>query len=910
MENPFDRMTSVCIDKPRTVLAIGLVVTLALSSMAMFIQYDNSEDAFFPDKATVRLLDEVEGEYQASLDFVRIVARIEEGGLSDVDSWVHLAEMEAILLEDPNLSEYGYPLFGTQANSGPASIAIGWELHSDPITAQVWSEPLEVALNEVELSIDEGEYESALRNLESAMLSIPSPSEIDPSTLRSWVPSDPSLWVGRLANGENISKLISTLSEGISTIQSDDEVFNGSRDVALGKLSVLSGMQFVDYGAALRGTVPAEDHHEVIGTAGPVIISFVITTESEKHGGASLGVVQQNVDNWAVDLQLKIEETGDSASTVFSYSQLLLGQNENLGRELGILNSVSLLILGTILWLSFRSKRDTGYVLGLTVFGIGATYGTAGILTLAGVPMTFNGAMNSIPVLLLAIGVDYGLHVVKRVREEYRLASTSREGVLSVKDLEKDLRKAAVLRGTKYTSIALLIAIFTDMVGFLSFRLSSQSFLVVFGTVIAIGLFYIYLFSVTALPALISLIPPKDLSIERTVKIEENRMTRWVGDLTMRPVTVVVVAVLLSLPALYGVQQLEVGFDTRDNFDDSVPVVADFLLISDVFQSSPSPLYVVLDGEVISEEGRMMVDSAIQILKIDDRVTQVTTDLWSVLESGRSSNSMLDQHMNGIESGANDSWRELEYWLLQTDEGRDLSSGILSSSGNQTVISFQASTLDWSATSEFESELSSSLSNEAENTDFILRVSGRSLILAQITSDVADAATLSTTIVAGVILVMLLTIQTGRTGSVLKGVKRGFVSWLPLMAVVAWVYGIMGFTGFQLNSQTVTIGALTLGLGVDYAIHIATRLEEEAMHDPSAGPAAWTSRSIATTGRAMCAAAVTTAGGFSVLNLSSLVPLQLFGQAFVVAITLALMSSLLLLPPLYARLLEAEIRLG
>jgi len=910
MENPFDRMTSVCIDKPRTVLAIGLVVTLALSSMAMFIQFDNSEDAFFPDNDTVRLLDEVEGEYQASLDFVRIVARIEEGGLSDVDSWVHLAEMEAILLEDPNLSEYGYPLFGTQANSGPASIAIGWELHSDPIRAQVWSEPLEVALNEVELSIDEGEYESALRNLESAMLSIPSPSEIDPSTLRSWVPSDPSLWVGRLANGENISKLISTLSEGISTIQSDDEVFNGSRDVALGKLSVLSGMQFVDYGAALRGTVPAEDHHEVIGTAGPVIISFVITTESEKHGGASLGVVQQNVDNWAVDLQLKIEETGDSASTVFSYSQLLLGQNENLGRELGILNSVSLLILGTILWLSFRSKRDTGYVLGLTVFGIGATYGTAGILTLAGVPMTFNGAMNSIPVLLLAIGVDYGLHVVKRVREEYRLASTSREGVLSVKDLEKDLRKAAVLRGTKYTSIALLIAIFTDMVGFLSFRLSSQSFLVVFGTVIAIGLFYIYLFSVTALPALISLIPPKDLSIERTVKIEENRMTRWVGDLTMRPVTVVVVAVLLSLPALYGVQQLEVGFDTRDNFDDSVPVVADFLLISDVFQSSPSPLYVVLDGEVISEEGRMMVDSAIQILKIDDRVTQVTTDLWSVLESGRSSNSMLDQHMNGIESGANDSWRELEYWLLQTDEGRDLSSGILSSSGNQTVISFQASTLDWSATSEFESELSSSLSNEAENTDFILRVSGRSLILAQITSDVADAATLSTTIVAGVILVMLLTIQTGRTGSVLKGVKRGFVSWLPLMAVVAWVYGIMGFTGFQLNSQTVTIGALTLGLGVDYAIHIATRLEEEAMHDPSAGPAAWTSRSIATTGRAMCAAAVTTAGGFSVLNLSSLVPLQLFGQAFVVAITLALMSSLLLLPPLYARLLEAEIRLG
>ena len=36
-----------------------------LSSMAMFLEFDNSEDAFFPDNETVRLLDEVESEYQA-----------------------------------------------------------------------------------------------------------------------------------------------------------------------------------------------------------------------------------------------------------------------------------------------------------------------------------------------------------------------------------------------------------------------------------------------------------------------------------------------------------------------------------------------------------------------------------------------------------------------------------------------------------------------------------------------------------------------------------------------------------------------------------------------------------------------------------------------------------------------------
>ena len=66
--------------------------------------------------------------------------------------------------------------------------------------------------------------------------------------------------------------------------------------------------------------------------------------------------------------------------------------------------------------------------------------------------------------------------------------------------------------------------------------------------------------------------------------------------------------------------------------------------------------------------------------------------------------------------------------------------------------------------------------------------------------------------------------------------------------------------------------------------------EEEVEKNPGGLPSEWATASISTTGRAMAGAAVTTAGGFSVLNLSSLVPLQLFGQAFVVAITLALLE--------------------
>ena len=79
-------------------------------------------------------------------------------------------------------------------------------------------------------------------------------------------------------------------------------------------------------------------------------------------------------------------------------------------------------------------------------------------------------------------------------------------------------------------------------------------------------------------------------------------------------------------------------------------------------------------------------------------------------------------------------------------------------------------------------------------------------------------------------------------------------------------------------------------------MHISIRMEEEAEHDPFATEQMRVERSISTTGRAMFGAALTTAGGFSVLNLSSLLPLRLFGQAFVVAITLALLASLVILP--------------
>ena len=80
-------MTKFSVDRPKTALGIILVLILALVPNAMFINFDTSEDAFFPDNETVRLLNEVEDEYQASIDFIRFIDDIEARDLYKNSTW-------------------------------------------------------------------------------------------------------------------------------------------------------------------------------------------------------------------------------------------------------------------------------------------------------------------------------------------------------------------------------------------------------------------------------------------------------------------------------------------------------------------------------------------------------------------------------------------------------------------------------------------------------------------------------------------------------------------------------------------------------------------------------------------------------------------------------------------------------
>ncbi len=912
MQNPFFWLTNQSVTKPKQTLLVGFVLFLVLSSGGMHLKFDNSEDGFFPDDEKVDLLYEIEEEYQANLDFIRVINEIEPGGLTEASTWKQLVIVEAMLLENEHYQPYHYPLFGTQANNGPGGHALQWLLYQDEATAMTWYVPLLSAFESLASATDNASLDSAMLNLSNAVDAIPDVQPLTADMLRNWDVPDDTNWLTRLNSSENMSDELSGLM-GLSasltgTVSpSHIDAYLALYGMFSAKVGPLFGIQSVDFRSAILSSIPQSDVDDPWQTSGPVLVTLVVLSEPDVFNYETIGEVQKDFTLWNAELLEDFDQEDDVGEVrIFSFAQFSTGSSATIGKEIGILTGTAFLILGIILWWNFRSVRDTAYVLFLTIIAIVATYGLSGWLQFAGVNMTFNAAMNSIPVLLLAIGVDYGLHVVKRIRE-YLVEEDSKHpnNRTTLRDFEPEIRQKAVLHGTLLTSLALLIAISTDVIGFLSFRLSSLVFLKVFGTVIAIGLVFTYILSISLLPALLLLLPTKKLPIEKSGEFKVGKISQRIGNLAQKPVTVFALVILLLLPMYVGFQQLEVGFEQRDQFDSSIPIVADFILLSDEYGSSRSPIYVVVDGDIFSSEGREVWNETVFALQGISAVTGVPTGLWSILEQTATTNQEVAALVAGAESDDEAAWLDLKNWLLETEDGRNLTKAVLASHGTQTIVSFQANTLDWQATVDLTEEIETTLSGVEKDQEAVeLRISGRSLINAQTTSDVAEASIVSTTVVAAVILFMLIGIQTTRTKDIKQGLTRGVIAWIPLMMVVVWVYGLMGFTGYQINPQTVTIGALALGLGVDYAVHFTTRLEEEAEHDPEAEISQWVARSSATTGRAMGGAALTTAGGFAVLNLSALLPLRLFGQAFVVAIGLALLSSLLILPALYAPLLK------
>jgi predicted RND superfamily exporter protein len=118
------------------------------------------------------------------------------------------------------------------------------------------------------------------------------------------------------------------------------------------------------------------------------------------------------------------------------------------------------------------------------------------------------------------------------------------------------------------------------------------------------------------------------------------------------------------------------------------------------------------------------------------------------------------------------------------------------------------------------------------------------------------------------------------------------VNLLPIGAVL----GIMGWLHIPLDMMTITIAAISLGIAVDDTIHYIHRFKREFQDDPRYVPVMH--RCHSSIGHAMYYTSITVIIGFSILSLSNFIPTVYFGLLTVMAMIIALLAALTLLPEL------------
>jgi predicted RND superfamily exporter protein len=131
-------------------------------------------------------------------------------------------------------------------------------------------------------------------------------------------------------------------------------------------------------------------------------------------------------------------------------------------------------------------------------------------------------------------------------------------------------------------------------------------------------------------------------------------------------------------------------------------------------------------------------------------------------------------------------------------------------------------------------------------------------------------------------------------GILFRSFKIALTAVLPSMLSVGLVLGTMGLLAIPLDIMTITIAAISVGIGVDDSIHYIHRYRQEIALDGDARAAMH--RSHASVGRALFYTSLIIIAGFSVLALSNFIPSVLFGLLTGLAMFMALVANLTLLP--------------
>ena len=159
-------------------------------------------------------------------------------------------------------------------------------------------------------------------------------------------------------------------------------------------------------------------------------------------------------------------------------------------------------------------------------------------------------------------------------------------------------------------------------------------------------------------------------------------------------------------------------------------------------------------------------------------------------------------------------------------------------------------------------------------------------VLTSVTVNEIQSTQISSTLLSVVLAAIVLTI-------IYRNLELGLIATLPTILATIWILATMWQAGITLNVLTVMVTALTVGLGIDYAIHIVERYREERAHKSERQAIEST---IKLTGSAILISGLTTVCGFAVLFLSPMPLVRNFGIITAATIVYSVFIAIFVLP--------------
>ena len=563
-----------------------------------------------------------------------------------------------------------------------------------------------------------------------------------------------------------------------------------------------------------------------------------------------------------------------------------------------IVTPAAVLLILVFLVLSYRDPLDL--LLGVIALGMAIIW-TFGFLGIAGI--AFSQLLVAVPPLLLAVGIDFGIHAINRYREEH----------VEGKDVKTSMRIA-----TDQLLVAFFIVTGTTVLGFAANGVSELPPIRDFGFVAAVGIVFTFFIFGVFLPAAKVYADERSASLniprfgEQPLGSEGSALSRVlpVGVVIARkaPYVFLIGIVLLTVGSSY----YATGVGTSFSQEDFLPPAE----VSDTLQSLPEPFapseYTVtettnfLEDNFASAEDDTVTIYARGPIDADYALESIQTANRNPPDSFVSSNRRADTQsiITVIDdyAAASPEFRRLVDRNDVDDDGvpddnlKRIYDALLSSPYRAQALEYI--TEDYTSTQVVytveadadQGEITADARDVAERYRLTATATGSTVVFQQI-SDTILASAIQSLIVALVATALFLLL----VYYVLEGrASLGLVNLAPIVVSVALLAGSMRLFGIPFNSLTATILAIALGLGIDYSVHIVHRFTDEYALTGDVFRAL--DRTVIGTGGALTGSMLTTASGIGVLVLAIFPVLGQFGVLIALTVVYSYVTSLIVTP--------------